>query len=96
MSILMKNNEHFFDAQRDVYKAYIKQLQNQSNDKLYHKKKPSDKITCIVCDGHYTRSKKCIHDKSKKHIDKLDEYYKKLHYMSLSRSGISNFNIVSF
>ena len=66
------------DVQRDIFNDLLKRLQDNSNDKSYSKKKPSDKITCIVCGGHYTRSKKCVHDKTKKHFNKLNERYQKL------------------
>lgn len=78
MSLLLENNNQFQIMQRNAYNSYLKNIQNQTNDKIYPNKKPSDKIKCIVCDGHYTRSKKCVHDKSKKHIAALNHVYDKL------------------
>ena len=78
MSILLENKQQFFEIQQEIYNSFLKKLQDQNNDKIYPNKNPSDKITCIVCGGHYTRSKKCVHDKSKKHLAMLDECYNQL------------------
>lgn len=56
----------------------LKELQKKSDERKYPQKDRSDKITCVVCGGKYTRNKKCVHDKSKRHVEKMQEYYKLL------------------
>jgi len=76
MSTILNNNNLLIDeTYRILFYDLLKKLQDISNDKIHPTKNPSDKIICIVCGGRYTRSKKCIHDKTKKHISNLENRY---------------------
>ena len=55
----------------NVTKKIIKETQDDHDP--YEKKSKNDKLTCIVCNGKYTRGQKFIHDKTKKHQTQLQK-----------------------
>lgn len=62
----------FLDEYRcNLVKQVIKETQDEYDS--YEVKSKNDKLNCVVCGGKYTRSQKCIHDKTKKHLNKLED-----------------------
>lgn len=68
-----KINQFLEEYRDDIFNDILKKLQKEYNDDQYPIKSTKDKLHCIVCGGSYTRSAKCIHDKTKKHQFKLNE-----------------------
>jgi len=75
----MENTNSNIDyIKNDIMIEAIKKLQKAEDASMYTKKSPTDKIKCIVCGGKYTRRQKSTHDKTNKHIKKVDEFIEKI------------------
>lgn len=61
----LKNNEKIIQKQHFTKNVDIPCLKTIDNNK---EKKPTDIITCMICDKIYTRSNKSKHEKTKHHI----------------------------
>lgn len=66
------NIDQIFNSQYNMIDQLINKQQRQHDKYYYPIKSTNDKIECIVCGGHYVRSLKSIHIKTKKHIRELD------------------------
>jgi hypothetical protein len=64
-------NSHLCGYGNNILKEIVKKTQN--NIDPYEIKSKNDKLHCVVCGGKYIRSQKCIHLKTKKHQDKLED-----------------------
>ena len=60
---------------RELFEKSVNSCQLEYSNTIYPEKKSTDKITCLICGGQYSRSVKSVHDKRKKHIKCLDEIY---------------------
>lgn len=73
---------NFLHEYENFVNNYINNEQKKYTDELFVEKTPSDKINCLICNGKYIRSLKCLHEKTNKHkiaLQKLqDELKKKL------------------
>lgn len=67
---------HFLLESYDIINKIIKTKQSEHNNKNYDEKSPSDKLTCIVCNGNFTRKSKNVHDSTNKHKKALEKLYK--------------------
>lgn len=67
--------DQFLENQYKMCDDLIKKYQKRKDNKMYPIKRKNDKLKCVVCGGSYVRSLKCVHEKSKKHQNRLEEIY---------------------
>lgn len=62
-----------YEKQLDTINNFIREKQKEKDDT----KQWNDKLECVVCGGTFTRKNKKIHDKTKKHTEKLTSIHEK-------------------
>lgn len=65
----------FLERKIGMYNKIIKEYQKEYEEANYENLTRNDRVVCVVCDGTYVKSVKCLHDRSKKHQKKLKELY---------------------
>lgn len=61
------NADQLYHLHRNVIDELLLKIQKEYDDELYSTKSPSDKLTCQICGGKYTRSSKAKHFNSNLH-----------------------------
>jgi len=69
------NTNQLLNLHAVVTDTLIKKIQKEYDDMLYKNKAPNDKLECQICGGCYTRQKKAIHDRTKRHQERIGELY---------------------
>lgn len=81
------NLNQFLKIKDDFIRKSIIRCQNE-NDPVENKT-AKDKLNCVVCQGRYIRTLKCVHDKTKKHVrclKDINEYVTRLLAKTLKNS----------
>lgn len=87
--------KEYIKTQYDNFLIFLRKKQWESNFIEYPIKSKNDKITCIVCNGIYSRSNKDKHEKIKRHIYRLRKLYNYFTNNSGSYNLISENNMIS-